>query len=104
LLLYISSRQSVVFFAIGICLVGFCFGSFLGIFPGFTADRFGISNNSVNYGIMFLGFSVGSLTGPSLIHLVRQKTGSYQAAFLISAALVLCGLFLTLLYRKIERD
>ena len=40
-LLYISGTGSVATFYIGISVVGLCFGAFMGVFPGFTADQFG---------------------------------------------------------------
>jgi len=43
-------------FYTGLCAVGLAFGSIMGIYPGFTASQFGAKNNSVNYGIMFIGF------------------------------------------------
>jgi len=103
LLLYLAAWQGICFFAIGICLVGGCFGCFLGVFPGFTADRFGLRNNSVNYGIMFLGFSLGSLAGPSLMQLIRQGSGAYQGAFIIGAFLALTAFSLAQVYRKVEK-
>ncbi|KOS00902.1 MFS transporter, partial [Paenibacillus polymyxa] len=52
-LLYFSGEGSVLTFYIGISVIGLCFGALMGVFPGFTADQFGVRNNSVNYGIMF---------------------------------------------------
>jgi MFS family permease len=103
-LLYFSANQGAILFAVGICLVGFCFGSFLGVFPGFTTDRFGVRNSSVNYGVMFLGFSLGSLTGPNLMNQVRQASGNYQAAFIIAAVLAFCGFLLTFVYRRVAKS
>ena len=40
-LLYASGTGTVVPFVAGIALVGVCFGSFMGVFPGFAADQFG---------------------------------------------------------------
>lgn len=36
----------------------------MGIYPGFTASQFGSKNNSVNYGIMFIGFALAGFLGP----------------------------------------
>ena len=40
LLLFTGAGEMFLFFA-GVSLVGLCFGALMGIYPGFTADRFG---------------------------------------------------------------
>ena len=102
-LLYLSGPGAALLFCLGICLVGFCFGSFMGVFPGFTADQFGSRNNSLNYGIMFLGYSVAGFIGPNLMAQVHSATGSYHSAFPAAALLAALGLALTFLYRAMTR-
>lgn len=67
-LLITAGEGDVVKFYIGVSVVGLCFGAFMGVFPGFTADQFGQKNNSVNYGIMFIGFA---FICPGLYSVVR---------------------------------
>ena len=102
-LLYISGPGSVVTFYIGISVVGLCFGAFMGVFPGFTADQFGQMNNSVNYGIMFIGFALAGYVGPTIMSTVYRTTGDYHPAFLIAMCLAGVGIVLSLLYRKLTR-
>lgn len=99
LLLYFCPVGGFVQFYIGIALVGVCFGSFMGVYPGFTADRFGAKNNSVNYGIMFIGFALAGLIGPSIMTSVYNSSGSYAPAFLIAIGLAVVGLALSCVYR-----
>ena len=87
---------------VGMALIGLCFGTFMGTFPGFTADQFGSKNNTTNYGIMFIGFSAGGFLGPILISRIYTTFGNYKIAFLLSALLVICGLCLSLLYRRLQ--
>ncbi len=87
-LLLMCSNGSVALFFAALTLVGFSFGSFMGIYPGFTAAAFGAKHNSVNYGIMFAGFSFAGVLGPGII-----KTLSAGASF-SSAYLVACGISL----------
>lgn len=87
LCLYFSGGQTYVKFYIGISLVGMAFGAFMGVFPGFTADRFGTKNNSVNYGIMFIGFAAAGYFGPAAMKKIYNTSGSYQQAFLVAAAI-----------------
>ena len=103
LLLYFSSRGNPVSFFVGVSVVGASFGSFMGVFPGFTADQFGAKNNSVNYGIMFIGFALAGFFGPTAMNGIFQSSGSYKKAFLVACGLSLCGLFLTVVYRLISR-
>lgn len=102
LCLYISGKESTATFYIGISIVGISFGSFMGVYPGFTADRFGAKNNSVNYGIMFIGFALAGYFGPQIMRNVYQSSGAYQNAFLIACGLSIAGIVLSFLYRKMN--
>ena len=98
-----ANTGSVILFAIGIMLIGVCFGTYMGVFPGFCADQFGAKNNTVNYGIMWIGFSAAGVIGPSVLSGVYASTGSYQGAFVIAFIMAAVGLVLTALYRKLEQ-
>ena len=37
----------------------------MGIYPGFTNERFGAKYSGVNYGIMFIGFAVSGFCAPN---------------------------------------
>ncbi len=103
-LLYVSGgNQSVAMFYVGICMIGVCFGAFMGVYPSFTASQFGSKNSSVNYGIMFIGFSAAGIAGPMIASNVFKSTGSYRQAFLIAAVLAIIGLALAFLYRVMDR-
>lgn len=102
--LYIcAATGSILLFAIGLMLIGICFGTFMGVFPGFCTDQFGTKNNTVNYGIMWIGFSAAGIVGPSVLTAVHAATGSYQGAFVIAFAMAIVGLILSFLYRKIAK-
>lgn len=101
-LLCTAGEGDVVKFYVGISVVGLCFGAFMGVFPGFTADQFGGKNNSVNYGIMFIGFALAGYLGPTIISRVYGKTGSYYPAFLITIGLAVLGLLLSVVYRRLN--
>lgn len=103
LCLYMSGTGSTATFYIGISVVGVSFGSFMGVYPGFTADQFGARNNSVNYGIMFIGFALAGYFGPQIMRNVYQSSGAYQNAFLIACGLSAAGIVLSILYRKLNR-
>jgi OFA family oxalate/formate antiporter-like MFS transporter len=99
ILLYYSGQGDIAIFYTGISVVGLCFGAFMGIYPGFTADQFGAKHNSVNYGIMFIGFALAGVFGPTIMSNVYNTDGSYGRAFVIAAVLAVVGLILTSVYR-----
>ena len=101
-LLFISGEGSVATFYIGVCIVGLCFGSIMGIYPGFTASQFGGRNNSVNYGIMFIGFAAAGYFGPTIMSKIYASAGAYQTAFLAAMALAIAGAVLTFAFRKLS--
>ncbi|WP_313075572.1 L-lactate MFS transporter [Lacrimispora sp.] len=103
ILMYISGEGTVTTFYIAICIIGLSFGSFMGVFPGFTADQFGPKNNSVNYGIMFIGFAVAGTIGPIILNKIFDASGSYQKAFLFAMAISVIGLLLTFLYKSVSK-
>ena len=90
-------------FCIGICLVGVCFGAFMGTYPSFTAGQFGRKYSSVNYGIMFIGFNAAGLVGPIIFSKIYQSTGSYAPAFITAMAFAVIGLVLSFVYRPLAR-
>jgi MFS family permease len=100
LLLMISNVAGAAAFCAGICIVGFCFGSVMGIYPGFTAAQFGSAHNSVNYGIMFIGFALAGFFGPTCMGLLYASTGSYLAAFALAMVLAAAGLVLTFVFAR----
>ncbi len=94
---------STALFVVGICFVGFAFGAFMGVYPGFTADQFGAKNNGVNYGVMFIAFALAGVLGPMIMRSVFASTGSYQNAYIICIVLAVVGLCLAFLYKMMNK-
>lgn len=103
LLLSTAGEGDVGRFFIGVSVVGLCFGAFMGVFPGFTADQFGTKHSSVNYGIMFIGFAAAGYVGPTIMSAVFGRTGSYIPAFWIAIGLAAAGLVLSFVYRRTQK-
>lgn len=103
LLLFFCGQGSLLMFYVGISLVGISFGAFMGVFPGFTADQFGTKHNSVNYGIMFIGFALAGYIGPTAMRYIYQRDGNYQNAFLVAALIGAVGFCFTFVYRKMRK-
>ena len=100
ILLFFCKEGTTALFYIGLALAGFGFGSIMGIYPGFTAKTFGRKYNSVNYGIMFIGFALAGILGPMIMNAIKSGTGNYQGAFLVAAALGVVGEILIALLGK----
>ncbi len=100
--LILAGPGNIGLFILGISIVGLCFGSFMGVFPGFTADQFGPKNNSVNFGIMFIGFSVAGYFGPTILNNIYNTSGSYNGAFMVAIGFSVAGLALTFVYRALS--
>lgn len=103
LLLLIAKEGSVLTFYFGICIIGLCFGGFMGIYPGFTNERFGAKYSSVNYGIMFIGFAVAGFCAPMIIGNIFLLKKSYIPAYCVAMALSFAGLILSFVYRRIQK-
>ncbi len=102
-LLCLCGTGSTALFYAGLFLVGFSFGSIMGIYPGFTASQFGAQNNSVNYGIMFIGFAAAGTFGPMIMSALYLGTGNDRLAFMIAASLAAIGAALTFVFRKMQK-
>ena len=101
MLFFCKEGIDLLFYA-GLALAGFGFGSIMGIYPGFTAKKFGRKYNSVNYGIMFIGFALAGILGPMIMNFLKGMTGRYQPAFLVAAALGVVGEILIALLSKVR--
>ena len=99
-LLFITKTGSYLTFGIGIACIGVGYGAFLGVFPGFTADRFGQKHQSINYGVMFIGFAIAGLIGPNVASAAYLSSGSYNTAFITAAVLCVLGLILAAVCSK----
>ena len=103
LMLVSGDHGSTALFVVGICLVGFGFGAFMGVYPGFTADQFGPKNNGVNYGIMFIAFALAGVLGPMIMKSRFAATGSYNSAYIIALVLAVVGLILAFVYKAMSK-
>jgi len=105
LMLFVCKENLMPVYYIGLAITGFCFGGIMGIYPGFTARQFGSRNNSVNYGIMFIGFALAGLFGPMIMNAIYNAGGRYQPAFLVAAVLAVFGEVLIMLpARKLKKN
>lgn len=83
----VSSERELLLVSL---LIGFCYGCGLSVFPTYLGDLFGVVSLSALFGVVFL-FCAGlfGAMGPVLYGFVREASGSYDLAFLITAILCL---------------
>lgn len=85
----LGSLKSEVSLAVAASLVGFNFGGNFALFPSATADLFGARNLGANYGWVFTSYGIAGVVGIYAGNIAIQKTGSYQAAFMLAAVMCL---------------
>lgn len=85
----LGSLRSEVSLAVAASLVGFNFGGNFALFPSATADLFGAKNLGANYGWVFTSYGIAGVVGIYAGNIAIQKTGSYQAAFILAAVMCL---------------
>lgn len=101
ILLITSDSGTWIRFLTGISLVGICYGGFIGSYPAITAENFGAKNQGTNYGIMFVGFSIGGLVGPQLtVSLGHLGSNSYVGGFVAALIIAAIGLTISLLVKR----
>ena len=88
----------------GISMLGFAYGSFLAIFPGFTVDQFGAKDNSLKYGLIYWGLAAGGFFGPIAMSKIYAASGSYRMAFIVAIGVVIFGLLMTVVFRIMTRQ
>ncbi|MDR3183552.1 MAG: MFS transporter [Planctomycetaceae bacterium] len=78
-----------------IFVIGTTYGGYLGLFPSFCAEMFGLKNMALNYAVLFIAFAAAALAGPRLYASFDEPL----TAFYIAAALALAGCILTAVFR-----
>lgn len=101
-LLYLSLLNVATLFYIGVSVVGLMFGAIMGVYPGFTAIQFGRKHSNVNYGIMFIGFALAGVLGPTIMSALYISTGTDHLALIAALALEALGLALTFVYNRLS--
>jgi OFA family oxalate/formate antiporter-like MFS transporter len=92
-----STAAAVV---VPVLLVGMCFGGFMGQLASITADAFGSKYLPMNFGVIFVPFSMGAFIGPRLAASIKTASGNYSQAFLIASVLCALAIVLATVARK----
>jgi MFS family permease len=68
-----------------------------------AARFFGLRSHGLIFGVLGLGYTIGSAIGPAIVGYIFDVTASYQLAFLVCAASSLIGLVLALSLKPIKK-
>jgi MFS transporter, OFA family, oxalate/formate antiporter len=96
LMLLFVALDSTTFF-IAIACIAFSFGGAITVYPSLVSDFFGLNNLTKNYGVIYLGFGVGSIIGS----VVASLFGGFIAAFHLILVLQVVSLLLMLVVRRL---
>jgi OFA family oxalate/formate antiporter-like MFS transporter len=92
-----SGSVPLLFLAVGVAY--WQYGGALALMPAFTADFFGPKNMGFNYGFVFLGWGIAFFV-PQAAGYIKDATGSLDAAFYLSGAILVAAVLLSLVLRR----
>lgn len=89
-LLSFVNMHEWLFFAALAC-VAFNFGGHLTTYPPLVAEFFGINSVTKNYGVIYLGFGIGSFLGS----VIATEFGGFHATFLVTLVLLAVSIIIS---------
>ncbi|TLV22336.1 MFS transporter [Klebsiella indica] len=93
--LLFAPLNAATFFA-AIACVAFNFGGTITVFPSLVSEFFGLNNLAKNYGVIYLGFGIGSICGS----LIASLFGGFYVTFCVIFALLILSLALSTTIRQ----
>ncbi|TNL12796.1 oxalate/formate antiport family MFS transporter [Kosakonia cowanii] len=97
--LLFAPLYAVSFFA-AIACVAFNFGGTITVFPSLVSEFFGLNNLAKNYGVIYLGFGIGSICGS----IIASLFGGFYVTFCVIFALLILSLALSTTIRQPQRE
>ncbi|MGE9553056.1 L-lactate MFS transporter [Erwinia amylovora] len=85
------TRMNETSFFISIACVAFSFGGTITVYPSLVSDFFGLNNLTKNYGLIYLGFGIGSIMGS----LIASLFGGFTVTFSLILALLAISLVMS---------
>ena len=93
------TRMSEITFFISIACIAFSFGGTITVYPSLVSDFFGLNNLTKNYGLIYLGFGIGSVLGS----LIASLFGGFTITFSLIMALLVISLIMSATIRLPHR-
>jgi len=97
--LLFAPLNEITFFA-AIACVAFNFGGTITVYPSLVSEFFGLNNLAKNYGVIYLGFGIGSICGSAIASLF----GGFYVTFWVIFALLIFSLALSTTIRQPQRQ
>lgn len=83
-----------------IACVAFNFGGTITVFPSLVSEFFGLNNLTKNYGVIYLGFGIGSICGS----IIASLFGGFYVTFCVIFALLILSLAFSTTIRQPGRE
>ena len=106
--LFVNSASGYLIFIL-IGLIGFFYGGLLSNFPALTAELFGVTYMSTNYGFVLLGFGAGAVISSQVAGYYRNVAEAGNdinlmfPAFVIASACAAAGIVMMFVLRKMSK-
>jgi len=100
-MLAFSFYSTAFMIAVGTAAAGIAYGALLSIFPSITSDYFGMKNFGLNYGVLYTAWGISGAIGPVIAAAVKDLTGTFTMAYLISAGLLALTLVVTFIIKPV---
>lgn len=98
------TMHSQVGFALGIIVLGLCFGGVMGVFPPLVMENYGPANQGTNYGIVFVGYSTAAFFAPKVaVNMAAANSGDFTKAFFAAIVVALVGLVTNVVYIQMKK-
>lgn len=97
--LLFAPLNEMTFFA-AIACVAFNFGGTITVYPSLVSEFFGLNNLAKNYGVIYLGFGIGSIVGS----VIASLFGGFYVTFCVIFALLIVSLALSTTIRQPQRE
>ncbi len=92
--LYFTTNINYTYYFIVTCVIFFCFGGNLSLYPTATADLFGNKNLGQNYGIMFTAYGIAGFIQAVATNQIVLTLGGYLPLYLLMGGLTVGSLIL----------
>lgn len=103
-LMSLTFIKATVGFGIGLIGLGLCEGGVAALMSPLAIENFGSKYQGVNYGFVFLGFSVSAFIAPRLTAFIGQShSGDFTSVFILGIVVAVIGFALVFSLKQINK-
>lgn len=103
-ILFYTTIFSFAYYFIMVCIIYFCFGGNLSLYPTATAELFGNKNLGQNYGVMFTAYGIAGFIQAVATQNIVLALGGYLPLYLIVGILTIVSLILVFLIKPPKKN